>query len=181
MRKNLRKTYKLLERDGFAFALRVTEGPDDVAAAMTRFFALHAARAEAADMLFHPNRFVQPHVRAFFADYLHRAAERGELRIFELEIGGIVVASRIAFLLGSDLYMYFAGYDPAWKNYSVMTVLMTEMIQMGVRARGRADQPVHRSRPVEDALEAARGAFPRCRAGVADHAGPGGIRGVPGL
>ena len=56
-------------------------------------------------------------------------AERGELRIFELEIGGAVVASRIAFLLGSDLYMYFAGYDPAWKTYSVMTVLMTEMFK----------------------------------------------------
>ena len=80
-------------------------------------------------MLFHPNKFVQPHVRALFADYLHRAAERGELRIFELEIGGIVVASRIALLLGSDLYMHLAGYDPAWKNYSVMTVLVTEIIK----------------------------------------------------
>ena len=129
MRKNLRKTYKLLERDGFAFTLRVTEDPDGTATAMARFFALHAARAEAADMLFHPNRFVQPHVRAFFADYLRRAAERGELRIFELEIGGIVVASRPALLLGSDLYMHLAGYDPAWKTYRVMTVLMTEMIK----------------------------------------------------
>jgi CelD/BcsL family acetyltransferase involved in cellulose biosynthesis len=129
MRKNLRKPYELLERDGLAFALRVTERPNDVAAAVTRFLELHAARAEAADMIFHPNKFVQPHVRAFFADYLHGLAERGELRIFELEIDGAVVASRIAFLLGSDLYMYFAGYDPAWKTYSVMTVLMTEMFK----------------------------------------------------
>ena len=72
---------------------------------------------------------MQPHVRAFFADYLHRAAERGELRIFELEIGGIAVASRLAFLLGSDLYVYYTGYDPAWKTYSVMTVLVTEIIK----------------------------------------------------
>jgi CelD/BcsL family acetyltransferase involved in cellulose biosynthesis len=107
----------------------VTERPDGVAAAMARFLALHAARAEAADMIFHPNKFVRPHVRTFLADYLQGAAERGELRIFELEIGGAVVASRLAFLLGSDLYMYFAGYDPAWKTYSVMTVLMAEMIK----------------------------------------------------
>ena len=60
MRKNLRKTYKLLERDGCAFASRVTEGPDGVAPAMTRFFALHAARAEAADMLFHPTYSCSP-------------------------------------------------------------------------------------------------------------------------
>jgi len=129
MRKNLRKAYEALERDGVLFALRVTERPDGGAAAMERFLTLHAARAEAAEMIFHPDKFTQPHVRAFFADYLHRLAERGELRIFELEIGGRVVASRLAFLLGSDLYTYFAGYDPAWKTYSVMTVLMTEMFK----------------------------------------------------
>jgi CelD/BcsL family acetyltransferase involved in cellulose biosynthesis len=129
MRKNLRKAYEFLERDGFMFRLRVIERPDGVAAAMARFLALHEARAEAADMILHPNKFVRPHVRAFLADYLQGAAERGELRIFELEIGGAVVASRLAFLLGSDLYMYFAGYDPAWKTYSVMTVLMAEMIK----------------------------------------------------
>ena len=46
-----------------------------------------------------------------------------------MEIGGAVVASRVAFLIASDLYLYFAGYDPAWKNYSVMTVLMTEVFK----------------------------------------------------
>jgi len=129
MRKNLRKAYGFLERNRLVFTLRVTERPDGVAAAVTRFLKLHAARAEAADMIFHPNIFVRPHVRAFLSDYLHGLAERGELRIFELEIGGAAVASRIVFLLGSDLYVYFAGYDPAWKKYSVMTVLMTEMFK----------------------------------------------------
>jgi CelD/BcsL family acetyltransferase involved in cellulose biosynthesis len=129
MRKNLRKTYKLLERDGLAFSLRVTERGQDVEAAIARFLALHAARAEAEDMIFHPNKFVQPRARAFFTEYLRGAAERGELRIFELEIGGAAVASRPALLLGSDLYMHLAGYDPAWKCYSVMTVLIAEMIK----------------------------------------------------
>ena len=44
MRKNLRKAYQVLARDGFAFALRVTERPEAVAAAMARFFTLHARR-----------------------------------------------------------------------------------------------------------------------------------------
>jgi CelD/BcsL family acetyltransferase involved in cellulose biosynthesis len=129
MRKNLRKPYEFLKRDGFAIALRVTERPDGVAAALERFLALHAARAEAVGMIFHPNRVVQPRDRAFFASYLHSAADRGELRIFELEIGGAVIASRVAFLFGRDLYLYFSGYDPAWKTYSVMTVLMAEMFK----------------------------------------------------
>ncbi len=135
MRKNLRKAYELLERERIAFALRVTERPEDVEAAAARFFTLHAARAEAADMIRHPNKFMQPRVRAFFAHYLHDVAKRGGLRILELEIGGVVVASRLAFVIGSDLYLYFAGYDPAWKAYSVMTVLMTEGIKWAF-ARG---------------------------------------------
>lgn len=129
MRKNLRKAYKFLERDGFAFLVRVTERPEAVAAALARFLALHAARSETAGMISHPNKFVQPNVRAFFVEYLRGAAERGELRIFELEIAGVVVASRLALLLGSDLYMHLGGYDPAWKTYSVMTVLMAEMFK----------------------------------------------------
>ena len=160
--------------DGFAFTLRVTEDPDGVATAMARFFELHAARAEAADMLFHPDKFVQPHVRAFFSDYLHRAAERGELRIFELEIGGIVVASRIAFLLGSDLYVYYTGYDPAWKTYSVMTVLVAETFKWafahGVErinlSTGR-DQSKMRWKPREVLFRDAVQVSPTC--------GPGGI------
>ncbi len=129
MRKNLRRPYELLERDGHLVELRVTERPDGVAAAIARFLALHGARASADDMITHPHKFLQPHVRAFFSGYLHNAAKRGELRLFELEIGGVVVASRVAFLIGSDLYLYFSGYNPEWKTYSVMTVLMAEMFK----------------------------------------------------
>jgi hypothetical protein len=68
MRKNLRKAYQYLERDGLTFALRVTDRREDVAPAIA---ILHAARAEAADMIFHANRFVQPNVRAFFVGYLY--------------------------------------------------------------------------------------------------------------
>ena len=129
MRRKLRKAYESLERDGIAFTLRVTERPHAVEAAMHRFLTLHAARAEATGMILHENKFERPRVRAFIADYLQGAAERGELRIFELEIGGDVVASRLAFLFGPDMWMHLSGYDPAWKTYSVMTVLTTEMIR----------------------------------------------------
>ena len=121
--------------------------------------------------------------------------------------------------------MYYTGYDPAWKTYSVMTVLVAETFKWafahgverinlstgrdqskmrwkprevlfrdavqvsptmraraafgaflvyealsrakvgaGIRGRRLADQAADRSRPVEDALEAARGAVPRRRA-----------------
>jgi CelD/BcsL family acetyltransferase involved in cellulose biosynthesis len=129
MRRKLRKAYESLERDAFAFRLHVTEKSHGVEAAMHRFLRLHTARAEATGTIVHENKFERPHVRTFLTEHLNGAAERGELRIFELEIGGDVVASRLAFLLGSDMWMHFSGYDPAWKNYSVMTVLTTEMIK----------------------------------------------------
>lgn len=132
MRKNIRKAYELLERDGFTFTLNVVERAEELPLALERFLALHAMRSEAVDMITHPNKFAGPPARTFLADYLGVMAERGALRIFEMKIGGTVVASRLAFLLGSDLYMYFAGYDPSWKNYSVMTVLVSEMIKWAV-------------------------------------------------
>ena len=129
MRKNLRKAYETLERDGVRFGMRVIEAETEVAAAISRFLALHTARAAAADMVTHPHKFHTAHARAFLSECLLRMASRHQLRIFELEVDGAVVASRLAFLFEDVLYLYFAGYDPAWRQYSVMTVLMAELIQ----------------------------------------------------
>ena len=132
MRKNLRKPYEFLERDGRNFRLRTVERPDDVQAAIDRFLSLHAAWSKVADMINHPNKFARSRNRAFLVDYLRQTAERGHLRIFELEIDGVVIASRLAFLLGPDLYLYSAGYDPSWRKYSVMTILVCEMIKWAI-------------------------------------------------
>lgn len=132
MRKNVRKAYEFLERDGYSFVFRAVERPKDVQATLDRFFTLHAARAGVTDMINHPNKFAQPRNRAFLTDYVHRMAERGHLRIFELEIGGTVIASRLAFVFGRELYLYFSGYDPSWRKYSVMTLLVTEIIKWAI-------------------------------------------------
>jgi len=132
MRKNIRKAYEFLERDGYPFTFRVISQPEAVPAALDRFFWLHAARADVADMIHHPNKFGSSRNRTFFTEYAQRMAERGLLRLFELEISGNVVASRVAFVFGSELYFYFAGYDPAWRKYSVMTTLMSETIKWAI-------------------------------------------------
>lgn len=132
MRRKIRKSYQLLERDGHDFALRVVERPEDVPAAMDRFLALHVARSDATAMIDHPNKFATPRSRAFLASYLRRSAETGEVRLFELESGGKVVASRVAFLLQSNLYLYYSGYDPSWRKYSIMTTLMCEVMKWAI-------------------------------------------------
>jgi CelD/BcsL family acetyltransferase involved in cellulose biosynthesis len=131
-RRNMRKRTEFLERDGFEFSLNVVERPTDIEAAVNRFLILHAARTEATDMIYHPKRFAKPRELAFLVEYLDRMAEKGQLRIFELEINGEIVASRLTFLLGSELYMYYSGYSPSWRKYGIMTVLVSEIIKWAI-------------------------------------------------
>jgi CelD/BcsL family acetyltransferase involved in cellulose biosynthesis len=132
MRKNLRKTYELLKRDGFGFAVNVVECLGDIQAAVDRFLMLHAARSETSDMIYHPRRFAKPRERAFLVEYLNQMAEQGQLRIFELRIDGETVASRLTFLIGMELYVYYSGYDPSWRKYGVMTLLVSEIIKWAI-------------------------------------------------
>jgi CelD/BcsL family acetyltransferase involved in cellulose biosynthesis len=62
-------------------------------------------------------------------------AERGCLRIFEIEIGGTVVATRVGFVFGEGLYLYFSGYDPKWGKYSIMTTVLAESIKWAIENR----------------------------------------------
>jgi len=59
-------------------------------------------------------------------------AERDQLRIFELEVDGKIVAARMAFLLGEELYLYYSGYDLAWRKHSIMTTLMCECFKWAI-------------------------------------------------
>src|SRR5258707_13526068 len=59
-------------------------------------------------------------------------AERDQARIFELEVDGKIVASRMAFSLGDQLYFYYSGYDLAWRKHSIMTTLMCECFKWAI-------------------------------------------------
>jgi CelD/BcsL family acetyltransferase involved in cellulose biosynthesis len=134
MRKSIRKSYVFLERDGHKFVFRSQRLPEQLDAALESFFCLHAARSEAQDMKTHLDRLTgHPRHRAIVADFAREMAERGQLHMLQLEIEGAVVATRIAFQLGDDLYLYFSGYDPNWRKYSVMTTLTAETIKWAVK------------------------------------------------
>jgi CelD/BcsL family acetyltransferase involved in cellulose biosynthesis len=62
-------------------------------------------------------------------------AQRGQLRIFQIEIGGQVVATRIGFVLGRELYLYYSGYDVQWGRFSVMTTVVAEAIKWAIGER----------------------------------------------
>jgi CelD/BcsL family acetyltransferase involved in cellulose biosynthesis len=133
MRKNVRKAYQLLDRDGHAFNFRAAGAVDGHNGALESFFRLHSARAEVSEMSFkHADRFADTVNRDFIREFVGAMALQGRLRIFELEIAGEIVASRLAFLEGRELYLYYSGYDPAWRQYSVMTTLMAEIMRWAI-------------------------------------------------
>ena len=80
----------------------------------------------------HPDRFQDGASRAFLGDLASEMARRTQLVIFELEIAGRIVASRLAFLHDCQLYLYYSGYDPGWRDYSIMTTLMAEILRWGI-------------------------------------------------
>ena len=132
-RKSMRKSYEFLERDGYNFGFRSREHPNDIPEALSRFFSLHAARSLSKDMTLHRDRLTgYPKHSALVADFARTMAERGQLRMFQLEIGGAIIATRIAFVLGDDLCLYYSGFDPRWRKYSVMTTLSIEIMKWAI-------------------------------------------------
>jgi CelD/BcsL family acetyltransferase involved in cellulose biosynthesis len=137
IKESLRKCYNSLERDGHDFTLRVVEAADEAPAALDIFFTLHSARADARETIRHADVFGGEVSRDFLRAYCDDMARRGDLRIFQLVIGGKVVASRIGFRFGDELYMYFSGYDLEWSRYSVMTTLVAEAIKWAIGQKVR--------------------------------------------
>jgi hypothetical protein len=135
IKESLRKCYNSLKRAGQSFGFRVVERPDETLAALDTFFDLHAGRAGATGVVEHRNVFAAPRERAFLTEYAWRMAERGQLRIFQLEIAGKVVATRLGFLFGDELYLYYSGYDMTWARFSVMTTVVAESIKWAISQR----------------------------------------------
>jgi CelD/BcsL family acetyltransferase involved in cellulose biosynthesis len=129
IKESLRKCYNSLARDGHAFKLEVRRQPEEIPRALDRFFALHAERAKATDTIAHGDVFESQRAKGFIREVMNRFASKGQARVFELQIGGEVVASRLAFVLDETLYLYFSGYKTEWGRYSVMTTLTAEALK----------------------------------------------------
>ena len=133
MKEALRKCYNSLKRAGHEFEFRVLSSPAQTPYGLATFFELHTERSQATTLPPHANVFVRPAAREFLNDYALRMAERDQLRIFQLVIGGEVVATRIGFVLGTDLYLYYSGYRVAWAPHSVMTTVVAESIKWAIQ------------------------------------------------
>jgi CelD/BcsL family acetyltransferase involved in cellulose biosynthesis len=132
IRESIRHCYNSLKRDSLEFKLQVAQHPDTVKDALERFFTLHTLRAHLTGTIKHADCFARAVARSFLRDVCERLAHRGVVRIFELAIGQEVVASRIGFVVGNSLYLYYSGFDPRWSKYSVMTTTLVEAIKYAI-------------------------------------------------
>jgi CelD/BcsL family acetyltransferase involved in cellulose biosynthesis len=137
VKESLRKCYNSLARDKHEYNLNVVSSEAEAPRALDEFFRLHAMRADANDRLRHPDVFGDESRRAFLRAYCDAMARQNCLRIFQLVIAGQVVATRIGFLLGDEIYMYFSGYDLGWSRYSVMTTTVAEAIKWAIEQKLR--------------------------------------------
>lgn len=132
IRQSLRHCYNSLRREGRTFEFVVAREAVDVQRALPRFLELHAMRASMARAAKHPNRFAGRVAQEFLYDVCGRLAARDAVRVFQLRIGSEIVASRIGFVTGDSIYLYYSGFDPAWARYSVMTTTVAETLKYAI-------------------------------------------------
>jgi len=132
IKESLRKCYNSLKRDGHDFTFTVARSRAEVAQGLDVFLRLHGARAQQDSGVQHSNVFASINARGFLAEICQRMAEHDQVRLFQLRIGGEVVATRIGFALGKALYLYYSGYDPEWGRYSVMTTTVAESLKHAI-------------------------------------------------
>jgi len=134
MRESLRHCYNSLRRDGHAFELVVARDRVEVRRALYRFLQLHTLRAHMSWGPEHADHFALRPLQAFLYEVCDRFAVRDVVRVFQLRIADTVVASRIGFVIGGSLYLYYSGFDPAWARYSVMTTTLAEALRYAIAA-----------------------------------------------
>jgi CelD/BcsL family acetyltransferase involved in cellulose biosynthesis len=133
LRESLRKCYSSLRRDGLHTSFEVVTEGDRVGLAVKDFLRLHAARARLEDTVRHNDVFADAACRAFLSDVCERLAARGALRIFRLKLGDDVIATRLGFVLGGSLYLYYSGFDPTYAGYGVATTTVAEAMKHAIR------------------------------------------------
>jgi CelD/BcsL family acetyltransferase involved in cellulose biosynthesis len=131
-RESLRHCYNSLKRDGYVFEFVVAREREEVRTALGRFLELHAMRANMPWGTKHPNRFSRRSLQDFLYHVCSSLAARDAVRVFQLRIGGQIVASRVGFVVGNSVYMYYSGFDPAWSRYSVMTTTLSEAFKYAI-------------------------------------------------
>ncbi len=132
IKESLRKCSNSLKRDGLTARLVVAEERADIDRALDTFLVHHGKRAQDESGPEHPDRFAADKPRNFLRQVCERLSGQGGARVLTLLVNDEPVASRVAFLMPRCLYLYYSGYEPAFRKYSVATTLVAEAIKYAI-------------------------------------------------
>lgn len=132
IKESIRKCYNSLSREGHSFDFRIVQDADEIDAALDTFFELHARRADLERTVDHPNVFATLKSQAFLREFCSSRKASCDVIVFQLTIAHQTVATRIGFVSGKQIYLYFSGYDPEWRRHSVMTTTLVEIIKWSI-------------------------------------------------
>jgi CelD/BcsL family acetyltransferase involved in cellulose biosynthesis len=134
LRGNLRRFRRFLTEAEHQGRLEIVEAPAEVPAAVEDFCRLYAARESVKGERGQLALFASPVTQAFLIDVCERLATRGVVKVFRYWVDDQLVATRVGFQLGDRLYLYYSGWDSAWTEFSVMTLLVADAIEYAIGA-----------------------------------------------
>lgn len=132
MRGNLAYYPRQMEKRGYGWTVRRVSGPDGVEEATDLLTGLHALRAGGSRGRPHTNHIPTRTHASFLRSVLRRLAAEGGASVAVMEADGRPIAAQAFFEMSGRMTVYYSGYDPAWYDFSPLTVLLAEVIKDGI-------------------------------------------------
>lgn len=132
MRDNTNYYPRLLTRRGHASTVETLEEPDAVEQAAGDLIRLHRMRSESDRGIKHTCHIPTELQAAFLKDALKTLAARKMAAIHLLKINGEAVAALAVLRHARTISIYYSGFDPAWYDYSPVTVLTIQALRVAM-------------------------------------------------
>jgi CelD/BcsL family acetyltransferase involved in cellulose biosynthesis len=129
MRDNIKYYPRLLARHGHLMRVQIASSPEEMGSAIAEFLRLHHARAALTGTARHDDRFALPSHQQFLSRVAPALAEAGVMRLTILTVDSVNVAAQISLHCGGTVYIYYSGFDPAWRQYSVAMIATAQCIR----------------------------------------------------
>jgi CelD/BcsL family acetyltransferase involved in cellulose biosynthesis len=133
MRDNVRYYPRKLKRLGLEYRFDIASSASEVRAALPIMFDLHRARADATMAMRHYDYFDYPYRREFMREVAPALAEVGQMRIGILRMHDQPVAAQMWMERNDVMFLYYSGFDPAFKDHSVALLATIGAFQDGIR------------------------------------------------
>jgi CelD/BcsL family acetyltransferase involved in cellulose biosynthesis len=119
-----RKSRRMKER--FKATIGLVTDKAELPQAIHVLFDLHSARLSSRDLA---TRFAGDRRAAFHRQLSEVLFDADMLRLFQVKVDGVTIASVYAFQFRNELFAYQTGMDPGWKSHSPLFVLWATVVQ----------------------------------------------------